>query len=225
MGLLDFLRNREGDFVKMDKAQKPFGPGPLLLLYQVPPGLATDEVYDMIHDGAPRAHAAGCAVVRLLDNKSNRGGLDSETGDNDVLDLPLEQALNTLLSTTAVQQGDTSLQRDDDAFGTIQAAAASTGIISTPQEPASSSSRMPLLFFSGFHNDEMMNVYNIVGGEIYQEMMSTSTGTSLSSSQPPPAACAKAVPNAMNKPLRQVLEEIAGDHQDAMRLSSSDEEV
>ena len=50
-----------------------------------------------------------------------------------------------------------------------------------------------------------MTVYNILGKEIYDETAGQST-----------PACAKAVPNAMSKPLRQVLDEIAGDHKDAM---------
>jgi hypothetical protein len=56
-----------------------------------------------------------------------------------------------------------------------------------------------ILFFSGFRNDEMMATYRIMASEIYQE----SGGW---------VACAKAVPNAMHKSLRQVLEEISGDH-------------
>eukprot|EP00546_Thalassionema_frauenfeldii_P000062 CAMPEP_0178933322 /NCGR_PEP_ID=MMETSP0786-20121207/23194_1 /TAXON_ID=186022 /ORGANISM="Thalassionema frauenfeldii, Strain CCMP 1798" /LENGTH=130 /DNA_ID=CAMNT_0020610883 /DNA_START=375 /DNA_END=767 /DNA_ORIENTATION=- len=61
----------------------------------------------------------------------------------------------------------------------------------------------PVLFFSGFDNSEMMASYNLLGGEIYKENGKT-------------AACAKAVPNAMSKPLQEVLEEISGDHSMAM---------
>lgn len=66
-----------------------------------------------------------------------------------------------------------------------------------------SGSGCPVLFFSGFQNQEMMAAYNIVGGEIYQE-----NGEA--------AACAKAVPASMLKPLGQVLDEISGDHEAAM---------
>jgi hypothetical protein len=66
----------------------------------------------------------------------------------------------------------------------------------------------PVLFFSGFQNKEMMATYSIVGGEIYQE-----NGAS--------AACAKAVPGSMQKPLGQVLDEISSDHQNAITMSSS----
>ena len=59
-----------------------------------------------------------------------------------------------------------------------------------------------VLFFSGFTNPDMMAVYNIVGKEVFLE-----------TSRSP--ACAKAVPNAMQKTLRQVLTEISGDHEEA----------
>jgi hypothetical protein len=69
----------------------------------------------------------------------------------------------------------------------------------------------PVLFFSGIDNAEMMATYNILGKEIFDESYGTIN-----------PACAKAVPNAMNKPLRQVMEEISGDHMDAMSLDQSD---
>jgi hypothetical protein len=67
----------------------------------------------------------------------------------------------------------------------------------------------PVLFFSGFTDAEMMATYTILGQEIYQE-----TGGQVS------PACAKAVPNAIQKPLRQVFEEILGDHQNAMKMEA-----
>ena len=72
-----------------------------------------------------------------------------------------------------------------------------------------SSGGCPVLFFSGFDNQEMMATYNIIGGQIYQE-----NGAS--------TACAKAVLNAMMKPLGQVLEEISGDHLEAMSKPEED---
>lgn len=102
--------------------------------------------------------------------------------DASVLDLSLEQALQGLAS----------------------------GTLSTSEAPPRVLD-VPVLFFSGFQNDEMLAVYNILGREIYQETGGQSA-----------PACAKAVPNAMQKPLRQVLEEISGDHKDAL---SMDEQV
>jgi len=63
----------------------------------------------------------------------------------------------------------------------------------------------PVIYFSGISNAEMMATYRIVSSEIYEE-----TGGAAN------AACAKAVPPAMDKPLRQVIEEITGDHLDAI---------
>lgn len=67
----------------------------------------------------------------------------------------------------------------------------------------------PVLFFSGFTDAEMMATYNILGQEINQE-----TGGQVS------PACAKAVPNSSQKPLRQIFGEILGDHQNAMRMEA-----
>ena len=84
------------------------------------------------------------------------------------------------------------------------AATAATGSnFAAPDDDIFRSDRCPVLFFSGFDNREMMAAYNVLASQIYQE-----TGAS--------AACAKAVPNAMEKSLKQVLEEIAGDHSEAM---------
>jgi len=76
-----------------------------------------------------------------------------------------------------------------------------------PQTMRSSANVVAVLLFSGFTNAEMLATYNILGPELYQE-----TGR--------PVACAKAVPNALRKPLRQVLDEIAGDHRDAMTMDT-----
>mmetsp|Transcript_27681 Transcript_27681/g.67356 ORF Transcript_27681/g.67356 Transcript_27681/m.67356 type:complete len:259 (+) Transcript_27681:178-954(+) len=63
----------------------------------------------------------------------------------------------------------------------------------------------PVLIFSGFANPEMMASYNIIAEEIFRENGGR-------------AACAKAVPNALPKPLRQVVEEISGDHENALEM-------
>mmetsp|Transcript_10115 Transcript_10115/g.19455 ORF Transcript_10115/g.19455 Transcript_10115/m.19455 type:complete len:130 (-) Transcript_10115:76-465(-) len=73
--------------------------------------------------------------------------------------------------------------------------------------------QVPVIFFSGFENDEMLNVYNILGREIWEETFGHAS-----------AACAKAVPNAMKKSLRQVLDEISGDHREALSLENKEEE-
>lgn len=164
MGLFDFLNKRDGDFVELDKTDSAFGPGPLLLLYKVPPGVTDEEVYDMVSDGAPQAFEKGVVVSRIASDK------------DDLMDLSVTDALASVIS---------------DKAGSGQDVAKQPGC--------------PVLFYSGFQNDEMLATYEIIGREIYEE-----TGGMES------PACAKAVPNAMDKPLRQVLEEISSDHMDAM---------
>jgi hypothetical protein len=182
MGLFDsfskFLDSRSGDFVKLDTTADAFGPGPLLVLYNVPDGVTDDEIQDMLADGAPQAFAQTCTLVRIQ-------------GDtHPLLDVSMEVGLHSMVSKSK------------------------TKTASTPMSTlAATASRHAVLLFSGFRNDEMMQVYNILGLEIYQE-----TG---GASMP---ACAKAVPNAMHKPLRQVLDEIAGDHDSALQLDRTNPE-
>jgi hypothetical protein len=68
---------------------------------------------------------------------------------------------------------------------------------------------IPVLFFSGFQNDEMRGLYNILGKEIYEETAGQAS-----------AACAMAVPNAMQKSCLQVLQEISGDHEEAISMTT-----
>ena len=63
----------------------------------------------------------------------------------------------------------------------------------------------PVLLFANFQNKEMLSSYNIISNEIFQEDGSM-------------AACAKCVENALDKPLGQVLQEISGDHAEALKL-------
>lgn len=64
----------------------------------------------------------------------------------------------------------------------------------------------PVLLFANFQNKEMLSSYDIISNEIFQEDGSM-------------AACAKCVENALDKPLGQVLEEISGDHAEALKLA------
>mmetsp|Transcript_22020 Transcript_22020/g.32703 ORF Transcript_22020/g.32703 Transcript_22020/m.32703 type:complete len:276 (-) Transcript_22020:234-1061(-) len=192
MGLFDFLKNRSNDFVKLDSSKEEYGPGPLLLLYNVPSGIEDAEFRDMVEDGAPRATAssAGGVVVRRL--------MKGDKKESSLLDASLSEALEDIAKQgKEVEGGEAKSLGIIDQFGTIP----------SPGEEVSASSGSPVLFFSGFSNSEMMDTYRIIASEIYEE-----SGRTLS------AACAKAVPNAMNKPLIQVLEEISGDHADAMKM-------
>lgn len=185
MGLMDslssFLKNRDGDFVKLDSSSDVFGPGPVLVCFGIPYGIDEEEILDMIADGAPLASQQKPKVIRL------------SLTDDTVLDQTVQEALQGFV--------DGSLRE--------ATAAAATTTIEVPEALLD----VPVLFFSGFQNSEMLQVYNILGREIYEE-----TGGQAA------AACAKAVPNAMNKSLRQVLTEISGDHKDAMAMETSPEE-
>ena len=160
-----------------------FGPGPLLVAYGIPNGIGDDEIYDMLEDAAPRAFATKqCKVVRLPIMTTSK---ENDSKDDSIFNLSLQQALETMFASSSswVDHNEDENNNNNDFVSKV----------------------VPVLLFSGFRNDEMMAVYNVLGGEIYQETAGQVA-----------AACAKAVPNAMTKPLRQVLDEISGDHQDAL---------
>lgn len=238
MGLMDsiadlFLERREGDFVKLDQSTQQYGPGPLLLLVNAPEGIDDAEIADILHDAAPVATAGaagsgGCHIHRItcpittpatmpsFDGPERGDAVvaeDEEDDDRRILDLPLQEALEEILS---LASSNTDNNVDDDTTTAIIRPVDDESTIITPvgtttdnmimMSPAAP--RPVLLMFSGFPRDaEMMAVYNVLGQEIYKETQGHG-GT---------PACAKAVPNAMTKPLRQVVNEIAGDHQDAIQ--------
>ena len=188
-GLGRFLESRGNDFVKLDTAtQDIFGPGPLLVLYRVPPGIDTEEVQDMID--APRAFTQKVTIARVEPQK------EKDSSGTTLFDLSLEQALEQLVAspTDKIDPVESSSLDQPFVFGSENGATIT-----------------PVLFFSGFENREMMNLYMLLSGEIYRE-----SGLS--------AACAKAVPNAMSKSFQQVLDEICGDHEDAMKMQQQDDE-
>jgi hypothetical protein len=198
MGLLDsvsnFLRDRGNDFVQLDKDDsKEYGPGPLILMYHVPSGITNEEVLDMVADSAPLAFAKGVALHRIvgpLTSPFDNGDDNDREGNSgrSIFDETLQTVLDDIVKNEkkSNKSQKVSLLLETDA-----------GILAA---------ECPVLIFSGFRNKEMMDTYNLLGNEIYQE-----TGGRVT------PACAIAVPKAMNKPLRQVLEEITGDHRDAMK--------
>jgi hypothetical protein len=197
MGLLDslsdFLQARSGDFVKLQASEERFGPGPILLLYNVPSGIGDEELVEMVSDGAPSLlnKEDACIICRL----------DAHSPE---LDVSMQEALEALVRERLGGTGaDVSFASvlDRTTFPTLP----------LPIQSVPTVSSVPVLLFSGFVNSEMLSVYNIIGKEIYDESAGARS-----------PACAKAVPNAMGKPLRQVLSEIAGDHQDAMRIDKKD---
>ena len=54
METFEFLQSKKEDFIKLDRSSKDIiGPGPLILLHNVPNGIDNDELSMMTQDGAP----------------------------------------------------------------------------------------------------------------------------------------------------------------------------
>jgi hypothetical protein len=194
-----FLSQRQGDFVKLQDTTERYGPGPVLLLYNIPNEIENDEIIDMIQDTCTQRTSDTCQLYRLVD--------DHSVNPYPELDLTVFE-LMTEISNGKVVSTSSLLKRNE-----IVAAVSSSTYDENENIPTS------VLFFSGFTNTEMMDLYNVLSNEIYQEIMSSSTG-STSSRRPP--ACAKAVPNCMNKSMRQVITEICGDHLNAIQVVSTE---
>jgi hypothetical protein len=213
MGIIDFLQNntpflnsREGDFIPLNKDsnEDTIGP-PILVLYAVPNSIDNDEFRDMVSDGMPCR-----TVVDAISSTSSGGGenevmiqrLDAmEVGDEDLLDLSVKDALNRLVHDAATTTTTTT---------TTETTIPSTTV--TTSSPTNNSP-CPVLYFSGVSNKEMMDTYQIIANEIYAETNGVHW-----------PACAKVVRPALDKSMRQVLEEISGDHADAMRQGEDEEE-
>jgi len=183
----DFLKQRDGDFIQLQDSEKAFGPGPLLILFRAPSEIEDEEIRDMLTDGAPTAARQGVTLYRLA------------ATDDSVLDLTLQEALDQIMTTSKKGgRGGADGGGLNNSFKGISPISSST--------PTSQDNQGAVLLFSGFSNPEMLALYNILGPEIYQETAGQC-----------PVACAKVMPNALSKPLRQVLDEIAGDHRDAIK--------
>lgn len=192
MGIFDFFQSRKGDFVPLEESNDdvPFGPGPLILMYAVPESMEEDELMDMVEDGMP-ARVRGDVVIRRLSGMDTNG----EGGDG-LLDMTVGEALTKAITM------DTPTKSSSAEISTKPTIAA---VSSSPEEEEEGP--CPVFYFSGVTNTEMMNTYQIIANEIYEETNRVHW-----------PACAKVVPPAMDKSLRQVLNEISGDHADAMRM-------
>jgi hypothetical protein len=200
----DFLKQRSGDFEKLDnQSREAFGPGPLLVLYNVPETMDNEEIRDMLDDAVPHM-AARCTLYRIPSGSGDDSAMSS------LLELPLEKALDEMIRTGSKSR------------------APSLSLVPSPKmsiskrKDAAPSGVVPVLYFSGFTNADMMAVYNVVAPEIWAELASNSLSLDDDSVGQFPAACAKLVPPALTKPLGQVLSEITGDHQDAWSTTSID---
>ncbi len=209
MGIIDFLQNntpflnsREGDFIPLDKDEEEddtIGP-PVVVLYAVPNSMDDEEFCDMVDDGMPRRKVVDGlttgeneVMIRRLDGMDEFG-----EGGDELLDFSVQDALNRVVQDAATTQ-----------ILTTTAPSTTTAIVTSP---SSSTTPCPVLYFSGVSNKEMMDTYNIIANEIYAETNGVHW-----------PACAKVVPPALEKSMRQVLEEINGDNADAMRHGKDEE--
>lgn len=192
MGILDklgsLLNDRGTDFVKLDrKSDDLIGPGPAILLVNCPSGIVDDELRDMMSDGVT---SVPYGVVRF-----RRIDTDNETDEK-------------LLGQSVLKVFEDISVSSDDADDAVRMAEVMPSNISPSDVLRSYASSVPVIYFSGISNTEMIDTYNIIAQEIYNE-----TGGAAD------AACAKLVKPAFDKSLRQVIEEIAGDHLDAMKMN------
>mmetsp|Transcript_13811 Transcript_13811/g.20573 ORF Transcript_13811/g.20573 Transcript_13811/m.20573 type:complete len:259 (+) Transcript_13811:28-804(+) len=208
MGIIDFIQNntpflndREDDFIPLDKEsdENTVGP-PVLVLYAVPNSIEDDEFRDMVGDGMP-----GRKVVEGITTGDNEvmiqrlEGMDENgEGGDELLDFSVQDASNRMVQDAKTTTAATSLSRPS---------------LSTPIVTSSATEGpCPVLYFSGVTNKEMMDTYNIIANEIYAETNGVHW-----------PACAKVVPPALDKSLRQVLSEISGDHAEAMKQGKEEE--
>jgi hypothetical protein len=64
MGLFNFLKCRDDDFVKLEQTSI-VGPGPLIIFYDIPNGLLDEELEDMSDDGIPSVKRNDNGKVKL----------------------------------------------------------------------------------------------------------------------------------------------------------------
>jgi hypothetical protein len=217
-GLFDYVRenffldSRRGDFVPLGReggddgdgdygANASFGPGPLILLYAVPDTMLDDgELLDMVEDGMPSRRRGGSTVVIRRVPGMTTDGVGGD--DDEFLHLSVGEALDRAMTEQRAPPPPSAVAAADPASAGRQ-------FFGVPPPPTVRQP-CPVLYFSGVTNAEMMDTYRIIANEIYAETDGAHW-----------PACAKAVPGAMGKSLRQVIAEISGDHADAMRTSTA----
>jgi len=203
-----FLTSREGDFIPLENSDDAYGPGPLIVAYAVPDSMETQELLDMVEDGMPRRER-GSVKIRRIDD----GGEDS------LLDLTVEEALDRATEGGYFISGENASSSSDggDDIGAVLTLANSKPTIdpvTVATQQTQENGPCPVLYFSGVTNSEMMETYQIIANEIYEETNGVHW-----------PACAKVVPPAMKKSMRRVLEEISGDHAEAMRMRRKEAET
>mmetsp|Transcript_4944 Transcript_4944/g.5695 ORF Transcript_4944/g.5695 Transcript_4944/m.5695 type:complete len:274 (+) Transcript_4944:332-1153(+) len=214
MGILDSVLSRfqgeeEDSFVKLEdmvgNGDFGYGPGPAVLLHNIPNTITDEEVLTMLSETAPKASQKGISMARIIEGTTETSQLQEQ-----LMSLSLKDALEKIvhdssnappspttpatLSTTATTIVEEVVEEEDD-----------------DQMYGECKTVVPVVIFSGLSHQEMMASYNTLGEEIYDQTTAATAGIGMH------LACATAVPNAMKKPLSQVIYEISGDHLEAIQ--------
>lgn len=171
----------------------------------MPDSMETEELLDMVEDGMPQRQR-GDVIIRRIDG----------AGEDSLLDLTVEEALDRAMEGDYFISGESASDGDDDIGAALTLANSKPSInpVTVATQQTQENGPCPVLYFSGVTNSEMMETYQIIANEIYEETNGVHW-----------PACAKVVPPAMKKSMRRVLEEISGDHAEAMRMRREEAET
>mmetsp|Transcript_46892 Transcript_46892/g.50614 ORF Transcript_46892/g.50614 Transcript_46892/m.50614 type:complete len:272 (-) Transcript_46892:250-1065(-) len=213
MGILDSVLSRfqgeeEDSFVKLEdmvgNGDFGYGPGPAVLLHNIPNTITDEEVLTMLSETAPKASQKGISMARIIEGTTETSQLQEQ-----LMSLSLKDALEKIVhdssnapspttstSTTTITPVEETVMEDEEDDDPLYGECKTV---------------VPVVIFSGLSHQEMMASYNTLGEEIYDQTTAATAGIGMH------LACATAVPNAMKKPLSQVIYEISGDHLEAIQ--------
>jgi len=199
MGLFDFLQenfldSREDDFIPLEKSNDDTFGPGPLILMYAVPDSMDDNELKDMVEDGMPGRVKEGVVIRRLSGMNTNG-----EGGDELLDSSVGKALDKAMDMKSSIITPLPI---------IPSAAKPIIVVSSPVEDP-----CPVLYFSGVSNTEMMDTYGIIANEIYEETNGVHW-----------PACAKVVPPAMDKSMRQVLLEISGDHADAMRIRREEAE-
>ena len=205
MGILNemssFFRKRSEDFVPLSSMDDVYGP-PVIFLFGFPDDISNEEIQDMVSDGAPRTCASPTGImVKRIDTLT----MEDEKNGNDWSDYTMKDALEYVMNeSNTISLSDIPSKNNVRVFSS---SSCKNFIVlnNDDNDNDNDNDRCPVIYCSGLINSEMMATYNILAKEIYLESFGNTQ-----------AACAKAVPPAMEKTLKQIIMEITGDHMAAL---------
>mmetsp|Transcript_40233 Transcript_40233/g.44918 ORF Transcript_40233/g.44918 Transcript_40233/m.44918 type:complete len:275 (-) Transcript_40233:242-1066(-) len=215
MGILDSVLSRfqgeeEDSFVKLEdmvgNGDFGYGPGPAVLLHNIPNTITDEEVLTMLSETAPKASQKGISMARIIEGTTETSQLQEQ-----LMSLSLKDALEKIVHDSS------NAPPSPTTTETLPTTATTTTVEKVEEEEdddplyGECKTVVPVVIFSGLSHQEMMASYNTLGEEIYDQTTAATAGIGMH------LACATAVPNAMKKPLSQVIFEISGDHLEAIQ--------